>query len=550
MNECEFKIRGELARRLLLNYNILESYRYRPEYIFTADQAGWDADWEGRTILALVRLYEATKREPAFLERILDALEEHINSEGYLGKILPDGEFSEQQLSGHNWLLSGLIEYYLITNDKRVYNRINAIIDHLYMKARSHYSEYPVLRDNKNEKGEFCGTNDGMIGCWHISTDIGCAFICMDALSKACLEMKRHDLLPLLTEMYEVFSKIDYVALEMQTHATLSAARGIIRLYQITGEEKYLKTAAQIFDLYTSAGMTENYANINWFGRPLWTEPCAVIDSAICAVELYKLTQNRKYLTWYHKIYLNAVGYSQRPNGGFGLDVCVGYGGNYIRPKGEDMCVAYWCCTMRGSDGLAYFAENQILKAENRLEVLYFNDGLYQFGKISVTEKTEYPYAGKVHFSVANPDREKIVLKVYIPDYAEEIKVSVNNRITDIKENNGFVSVEITEAECSVSVDFDIPLITEGARCAEYKDTHIKYSHGYLLLGTNDTVGGSVGTLHRLENTNCSYTNEDGAVLLEPLNGIYEMSVSDVEAEHRIILFKKNESGLDDGYFQ
>ena len=129
MNECEFKIRGELAYRLLLNYNMLESYRYRPEYIFTADQAGWDADWEGRTILALVRLYESTKREPAFLERIIDALEEHINSKGYLGEILPEGEFSKQQLSGHNWLLSGLIEYYLINSDKRILGRINAIID-------------------------------------------------------------------------------------------------------------------------------------------------------------------------------------------------------------------------------------------------------------------------------------------------------------------------------------------------------------------------------------------------------------------------------------
>ena len=129
MNECEFKIRGELAYRLLLNYNMLESFRYRPEYIFTADQAGWDADWEGRTILALVRLYESTKREPAFLERIIDALEEHINSKGYLGEILPEGEFSEQQLSGHNWLLSGLIEYYLINSDKRILGRINAIID-------------------------------------------------------------------------------------------------------------------------------------------------------------------------------------------------------------------------------------------------------------------------------------------------------------------------------------------------------------------------------------------------------------------------------------
>lgn len=538
MNNSEFKIRGELAYRLLLNYNMLESYRYRPEYIFTADQAGWDGDWEGRTILALVRLYESTKREPAFLERIIDALEEQINSKGYLGEILPEGEFSEQQLSGHNWLLSGLIEYYLINGDKRILGRINAIIDNLYMKARSHYSEYPVNRDNKNEKGGFCGNNDGRIGCWHISTDIGCAFICMDALSKACLEMKRRDLLPLLTEMYEVFSKIDYVGLQMQTHATLSATRGIIRLYKITGEEKYLNTAVHIFDLYTNEGMTENYANINWFGRPLWTEPCAIIDSAICAVELYKLTQNRKYLTWYHKIYLNAVGYSQRPNGGFGLDVCVGYGGDYIRPKGEDMCVAYWCCTMRGSDGLSYFAENQILKTENRLEVVYFNDGLYKFGNITVTEKTLYPYDGKVNFLITNPDKEKIVFKVYIPDYADSVKVYVNDCITDIIKNNGFVSVDITETESSISVDFDIPLIAERASCAQYKDTHIKYSHGFLLLGTNNETDGALGKLHRLDNTNCSYANEDADIILNPLNDIFEMSVEDVEAEHRVILFE------------
>lgn len=537
MNKCEFKIRGELARRLLLNYNVLESYRYRPEYIFTADKAGWPADWEGRTVLALVRLSESTKCEPAFLERIIDALEEHVNSKGYLGEILPEGEFSEQQLSGHNWLLSGLIEYYLISGEKRLYNRINAIIDNLYMKAQSHYSEYPVHRD-KNSKGEFCGKDDGKIGCWHISTDIGCAFICMDALSKACLKMKRYDILPLLKEMYGVFSEIDYVDLQMQTHATLSAARGIISLYKITGSAEYLNTAIQIFDLYINEGMTENYANINWFGRPSWTEPCAIIDSAICAGELYKLTKNKKYLTWYHKIYLNAIGYSQRPNGGFGLDVCAGYDLNYIRPHGEDMCVAYWCCTMRGSDGLSYFAENQILKIEKQLEVIYFNDGVYKFGNLEITEKTQYPYCGKADFLISNPDEEKSVLKIYIPDYAKNLKVYVNNCLTQIKTCDGFVFVDITETECNISIDFDIPLIAEKACCPDFKDTHIKYSHGYLLLGTNNAVDGYIGKLHKLEKTNCGYADENGNIILKPLNDIYEMSVEDVEGEHRVILFK------------
>lgn len=187
----------------------------------------------------------------------------------------------------------------------------------------------------------------------------------------------------------------------------------------------------------------------------------------------------------------------------------------------KDMCVAYWCCTMRASDGLSYFAENQILKTENRLEVIYFNDGLYKFGNIRVTEKTLYPYVGKVDFSISNPDKEKFAFKVYIPDYAESVKVYVKGCITDIKENGGFVSVDITEAESSLSLDFDIPLITQKARCPEYKDSHIKYSQGFLLLGTNDKTDGALGKLHRLENTNCSYVNDSGDILLNPLTDIY-----------------------------
>jgi hypothetical protein len=42
---------------------------------------------------------------------------------------------------------------------------------------------------------------------------------------------------------------------------------------------------------------------------------------------------------------------------------------------------AYWCCTMRGGDGLAYCAENQILRDGNTFEILYYNDGLYKFGE-------------------------------------------------------------------------------------------------------------------------------------------------------------------------
>lgn len=536
--EKTIAVRGDLAYRLLLNYSILESYRYRADYIFTADKSAWYGDWEGRTILALVRLYEATGREPAFLEQIIDALGERLNERGYLGKVFPDGEFSEQQFAGHNWLLSGLTEYYRITGRKDIYKLIENIINNLYLKAETHYCEYPVKREKK-DGGGFSGENSGKSGCWHLSTDIGCAFICMDALSKACSELNKRELLPLLTEMYGVFSKIDFAGLQMQTHATLSATRGVIRLYKITGEKKYLETAKRIFNLYVNEGMTENYANINWFGRPSWTEPCTVVDSVMCAAELYKLTYNTDYLAWFHKIYLNALGYALRPNGGFGLDVCAGYGGDFIRPVGEDMSIAYWCCTMRGGDGLAYCAENQILRNGNTFEILYYNDGLYKFGETEITEKTKYPYIGKTDFHIVNPRNDVLIFKAYIPKYAQNVSALKNGAPIEINSEGDFALISICENECDLTVNFDIPLTEIRADCPEYRETHIKLSHGYLLLGTDSESAVYTGNLSLKNAAKCIYTDESGNIFT-PLNDICEMEVPAVESEHRRILFPYN----------
>ena len=69
------QVRGDLAYRIIKNYARLESGWYKPDMVFKADQAGWPADWEGRTILALTMLAQVSGREPAYLQRILDRLD-------------------------------------------------------------------------------------------------------------------------------------------------------------------------------------------------------------------------------------------------------------------------------------------------------------------------------------------------------------------------------------------------------------------------------------------------------------------------------------------
>ena len=58
--------RGLLSNRLLKNYGRLEDPIYHASSVFQADGNNWPGDWEGRTILALMRLYEATGRSVSY----------------------------------------------------------------------------------------------------------------------------------------------------------------------------------------------------------------------------------------------------------------------------------------------------------------------------------------------------------------------------------------------------------------------------------------------------------------------------------------------------
>ena len=106
---------GLLSHRLLRSSMRLESDIYIPDRVCRLDSGGWPADAEGRTLLALIRQMEVTKREPSYLRETLRTVYGNLNEKGYLGEILPPGCFNEQQLSGHNWLLRALRDYARLT---------------------------------------------------------------------------------------------------------------------------------------------------------------------------------------------------------------------------------------------------------------------------------------------------------------------------------------------------------------------------------------------------------------------------------------------------
>ena len=280
---------GELAFRLGRNYSRLEDPMYRAAEIFQADKQGWPGDWEGRTILALCLHELISGRKAAFLDEILEALDTQWNERGYLKGICAPDAINEQQLSGHNWLLRGLLELYISRDEEKYAKCAKRIVENLYLPLSGRFPTYPTAREKRTANAEAAGhLGDEIIDGWRLSTDIGCAFISMDALAQYETLFADTRVRALLSEMIAAFRQIDVEKSSLQTHATLSALRGILRLCEAEPDEELLAFAKEVFAHYVQYGMTANYANYNWFGRPYWTEPCAIVDSYMASMALFR----------------------------------------------------------------------------------------------------------------------------------------------------------------------------------------------------------------------------------------------------------------------
>ena len=371
----------ELNQRIKLNCNRMSESYYDIDNVFIKE-ARWPGDKEGRALLAFVCHYKMSGVKIPCMDKMIDKIPEVTENRMFFGS--PSGEvLFEQQLSGHSWYLRGLCEYYEQFADDRVIKYLNETFDKLYRPTMGRFSSYPLERDDIS--GGVGGHSCEELNGWKLSTDIGCAFMSVDGLSHYYKVTKNPDAKLLLEEMADCLDKIDIYNLEAQTHCTLTAARGLMRMYGLTNDPRWLKQAEEIFLLYVEKGMTYTYQNFNWFKKgDTWTEPCAIVDSLMLAGMLYKATEKEEYRRYAARIYFNGFASAQRPNGGAGTDTTVS---DTMHDLKLSMYEAAFCCSMRFAEGLWYVKENaEMLYAEVSGEVKKDSHGRYMDGDLIYAE--------------------------------------------------------------------------------------------------------------------------------------------------------------------
>ncbi|MCR4860086.1 MAG: glycoside hydrolase family 127 protein, partial [Bacteroidales bacterium] len=427
-----------LAIRVERSLDRLESEIYQPDRAI-ADDENWPGDYVGRALLGATMDARAMHAEPRYVGEILRRLPGRMNAKGYIGgDFAPD--INEQQFSGHGWLLRGLCEYYKWKGDETVLPMIRTIVDSLFMPGAGRFAAYPIdPSEHSNAGGEASGSINSASSGWILSTDVGCLFIGMAGLVDAYEVLRDEALAPVIEEMLGRFLEIDLVGIQMQTHATLSALRGMLKYYSLSGEARWLDAARERWATYEREGMTCTYSNYNWFGRfDTWTEPCAIVDSYIVAFELWKATLDPHYRDMAELICCNGLAHGQRDNGGFGCDSCPSEEDPFLRVIIPE---ATWCCTMRGGEGLPRVSESSWARRGDRLYVPFYRANELSADGLSILEETDYPSEASATFVFARNDAK--IAELLLPDlpWAEQMTVSLNGTPVEAVPEDGFLAV-------------------------------------------------------------------------------------------------------------
>jgi hypothetical protein len=549
-------VTGELSDRLLLNFDRLEREDYRPQTALASDLAtfyrgtpaniGWPGDFIGRVILSLVHLSRVTQRNPKYLGQILEHLPGQLNAKGYMGE--PTAGFDEQQLAGNGWLVAGLIEHWKFTQENSSLNMALKIAEELYLPLIGNFSSYPIKPEDHSPGGGQAGTILGRTGQWNLSSDVGCAFLGLEGIVRVAVETGREDFCALVEEMFAVFEKFNVIDLSAQLHSSLTAARMFLDYHAAYGRPEMLKVSCHLYQLFRTRGMTENYANYNWFNRPTWTEPCAMVDALLLAMALHRHTGESGYLDDAHHIYFNALGFAQKSHGGFGSDNCVGSEATYLEPITFDIP---WCCNMRGTIGLAEVVRNIFLRQEEDLALAwYFNSKAeleFPAGRLVVSQTTRYPEEGEVVLKIEEstlPGEQQI--RFHVPNWVESVKVvlQLNGLQVPALVQNGYVSVRRAwKNNDEIRLSFPICLRTEPTMNSHSLPGHFTYRHGPLILGTHISLAAKNRSGLRLTGPARYHAAAPDGIDLYPVNDAYRLSEKDALHDRKKILFRDHTPG-------
>ncbi len=223
-------------------------------------------------------------------------------------------------------------------------------------------------------------------------------------------------------------------------NTTIPKIIGALNRYLVTGEEYYLQTAVNFWEIVIEHHTYITGGNSEWehFGEPYVLdaertncncETCNTYNMLKLTRELYKITGDVKYADYYENTFINAILSSQNSETGMTT---------YFQPMATGFFKVYssanqhfWCCTGSGMENFSKLDDSIYYKDGNSVFVTQFTSSSVNWKEkgLKITQIADLP---QVKFIIEGSGNVQLVLRV--PDWCVG-KPTLKINGEEIKEN-------------------------------------------------------------------------------------------------------------------
>jgi DUF1680 family protein len=426
---------------------LLEPFRKRDE------TRCWQSEFWGKwfTSAVLAYRYQPDAKTKAILDNAVTELIKTQTSDGYIGNYSQAARLEQWDIWGRKYCMLGLLDYYDLTNDKKILAAASAVADNLLSDlaakddtivtkgnhrgmAASSVLEPLCLLYSRTGNKKYLEAAEKIVAQWE--TPRGPQLI-----SKAGIDVANRFPVPAPSKWFSWEQG-------QKSYEMMSCYEGLLELYRITGKEIYKtaveKTWQNILD--TEINVAGSGSAIEcWFGgKALQTnaiykyqETCVTVTWIKLSQQLLRLTGDSKYADAIEIAYYNALLGAMSPDGKHWAQYTPLAG---RRMEGEEHCnMGLNCCIASGPRGLFTLPHTAVMKAPDGVSLNFYAPGNYttqtpRNQKIRVDAKTAYPKTGKIDFNLDLTKAEEMVIRIRIPEWSQQSSLTVNGElIPDLK---------------------------------------------------------------------------------------------------------------------
>lgn len=403
----------------------------------------YSGDVSGRFLELASLTTPAGKHAPATLDPIVATICKYQKADGHFGadvdlsKPLTRNAAPIPMLWGNARLLVGLVTAARELNEPRLLEAAKRLGD-FYVNSAGQ-----LCAPEREKEYHQSGTGGDGYTC--------CYFPAIESLALLYNATKDERYLKQAQRMADFFARFDTLPID-HSHGNLCAYRGILLLYEITGDRSYLERAVAKWDKAVAGGFVWPLGGVgeHWYVFHPGDEGCSESDWLRFNLELWRFTGEGRYLDMAERLLVNQYTANQCANGGYGwrrLD------GDAAGPVGTSGAPDEWpfCCSFHGPLGL-YFMKGYLAAGSDRGVFVNLPFDFTSRVRVSgrswkVAVRTEEPGDDARPITIGLVPEGKLPVRtalwVHVPGWAGGVSLAgPDGRPLPVQTENGYLKVE------------------------------------------------------------------------------------------------------------